>query len=228
MVTEPIKIYFETSAVLDYILATGRDDEAQRVETPSYVPRSALTYLKSLLREDKRYRLGTEVRRAIDGATGNCLCLITPIVRYECYEKLVEERFKNDASEALLAKFVRGYSRKQVGDYLGAIRKDAVSSPDAEALYEAIARDFTDENLFGLVTEPCSLELNRENYSTLSKYAFLQVGVADALHLLAAHKLGCQYFFTTDEDFHRTREDIKSDFGIEVLFKDAILSKLRA
>src|SRR4051812_16968649 len=97
-VVRPMKIYFETSAVIDYILATGREDtenEKQPLNPDSpCVPPGPLNYLKESLREDKRYRLATEVRRAIDSPKLDCQCVISPIVRYECYEWLAEERFR--------------------------------------------------------------------------------------------------------------------------------------
>lgn len=222
-----MKIYFETSAVIDYVLATGREYETAPTATSPYVPAGPLNYLKNILREDKRYRLATAVRQALDAGTTRCRCIISPLVRYECYEWLVEERFRNDASEVLLARFVRSFSRKQVGEYLSVIRESATTDKEAARLYEGIVRDFSGENLLGLITEPFSARIDRKNYSVISKYAYLQIGIADVIHLLAARKSKCHFIFTTDDDFNRTRDHIKKDFGIEVLFKDAIFEKIR-
>lgn len=50
-----------------------------------------------------------------------------------------------------------------------------------------------------------------------SAYAYLQLGVADIMHILLARHLGCQYIASFDSDFKRVKEIINEETGLSVL-----------
>jgi predicted nucleic acid-binding protein len=50
-----------------------------------------------------------------------------------------------------------------------------------------------------------------------SAYAYLQLGVADIVHILLAQHLGCEYIATFDSDFKRIKDIIMEKTGISVL-----------
>jgi len=222
-----MKIYFETSAVIDVALATDREgypDWPICEEKSSH--EEEVQYLKELLFEEKRYKLATSVRQKLAHLINTPECVVSHLVMFEAYEWIVEERFRNDASEAMLAKFVRSFSRKQVGDFMLKLYSSTTSSEQADNLFQGIIRPFTQDNLAGLIIEDCAIQLDYTTYQLIEKYAVFQIGLADVLHLAAARSLGCQMFFTLDEDYNRLSQIIQDDFGIRVLFKDAVLAHL--
>ena len=52
-----------------------------------------------------------------------------------------------------------------------------------------------------------------------SAYAYLQLGLADTMHILIAEHLGCAYFASFDADFLRIKEILTEETGITLLTK---------
>ena len=52
-----------------------------------------------------------------------------------------------------------------------------------------------------------------------SAYAYLQLGVADIMHILLARHLGCQYIASFDSDFARVKDIITEETGMTTLTK---------
>jgi len=50
-----------------------------------------------------------------------------------------------------------------------------------------------------------------------SAYAYLQLGIADIMHILLAQHLGCKYIASFDSDFVRVKDIIQEETGILVL-----------
>ena len=111
---------------------------------------------------------------------------------------------------------------------LAKIKADAPKNSSADMLYGGVGRGFSGENLLGLNTEAVTLTMDSQNFTKLSKYAYAQVGLADVFHLLAAEFLKCDFFFTRDQDFHRLRSEIESDFSFKLLYKDEGLAFLKS
>ena len=52
-----------------------------------------------------------------------------------------------------------------------------------------------------------------------SDYAYLQLGIADIMHILLAQHLGCQYIASFDSDFARVKDIITEKTGMTTLTK---------
>ena len=50
-----------------------------------------------------------------------------------------------------------------------------------------------------------------------SAYAYLQLGIADIMHILLAQHLGCQYIASFDSDFARVKDIVNEETKISVL-----------
>ena len=50
-----------------------------------------------------------------------------------------------------------------------------------------------------------------------SAYAYLQLGIADIMHILIAKHLGCSYIASFDDDFKRASDIITDETGIIVV-----------
>ena len=50
-----------------------------------------------------------------------------------------------------------------------------------------------------------------------SMYSYLQVGVADILHVLFAEHLGCKYIASFDKDFTRVKNIIERETSLSLL-----------
>ena len=57
----------------------------------------------------------------------------------------------------------------------------------------------------------------RDVWGRLWPYAYMQLGLADCLHLFAAHHLGCTYFGSLDSDFRRVKDTVKRNLDIQIL-----------
>lgn len=67
---------------------------------------------------------------------------------------------------------------------------------------------------------------SRVDTSRLAEFAYLQVGLADILHLECAHGYGCEFFVTEDKDFIDNALAIKYAYQLQVLSLDDITKKL--
>ncbi len=51
----------------------------------------------------------------------------------------------------------------------------------------------------------------------LAEFAYLQVGLADIMHLECAHGYGCEYFVTEDQDFLDNKESIAQAYSLKAV-----------
>src|SRR5215468_5688653 len=89
-------IYCDTSLVIDYLLATGREPESAG-PTPfpeSEFDRKQRSYWETLFRYDKRYQLAVKLRSVVGWNFPKSKIVISPFVLLELDEWFAEETFK--------------------------------------------------------------------------------------------------------------------------------------
>jgi hypothetical protein len=84
------------------------------------------------------------------------------------------------------------------------------------------------EGLVGVqIEEIPPLTISERTFTKLLPLAVFQIGLTDLVHLLAAKRLRCAHFATTDSDFHDHREVIEKELGLRILFKDEVFSVVK-
>jgi predicted nucleic acid-binding protein len=225
--------YLDASVAIEYLNADGaeRDDDlfAKKPAT-----REAL-YLIKLLRSQRNYQLAVEMRRRINSGKSKLAFVISPLVWIEVQEWIAEEKFKAEAAAVTLFTQLQREGKKRIGDLLKTIRYDsdqerATFNPAAAALFQrttATSERLTIAGLRGTIrVDLCDFTLSAADIQIAVNLAYMQVGLADIMHLLVSKHLGCKYFVTLDSDFQRVRDAIMDSLGIEVLFRDEVLDRM--
>jgi hypothetical protein len=224
---EKPKIYCDTSLVINYMIAEGREPESQSNVFPeSEYTKAEREFWEKLFRHDRKYNLATKLRSIVEYHFPNIELVISPFVLLELDGWYAEESFKRNALECTNVKVIQTYSQKQIGKYIKAIRDEAKLNRNSFAsdVWRAIAGCARGESLAGIKIEKVDgLRFDKATFSKVAVFACLQIGMADIVHLLAADELKCTHFATTDSDFNRIKDEIESVFNFKLLFKDDIL-----
>lgn len=225
------RLYCDTSLVIDYLLATGREPEAQKSSIPaSPHERAEREYWESLFRHDRRYLFATKLRSIVGWSYPLAQMVVSPFVLLELDEWYAEELFKRHALEGTHVKALQSYSRKEIGKFIQQIVKDACAKDDSFAarIWGALASGGRGELLSGISIEPVgNLIFDSNAFAKVSLLSHMQLGMADIVHLLAAESMGCTQFASTDSDFNRLKSEIEGAFGYKVLYKDDIFSVVK-
>jgi len=231
------KIYCDTSLIVDYLIASGREPEACQPAIPEQEhERIAREYWQELFNHNKRYNLGTQLRSLIGWQNCEVDVVVSPFVLLELDAWYAEESFKQHAVEGTHFKAIQSLSRKRIGELLHKVYQDqkdvertycSNTDPYCAPLWAAVTSRNGDA-LDGIEIEGVeAMCLDASAFRKVSLLAILQMGMADIVHLLAADHLECDYLATTDDDFHRLRNEIETESKLGILYKQEIAQKLR-
>jgi hypothetical protein len=227
-------VYCDTSLVIDYLLAQGREPEAT-VNPPPFPEsdheRNERLYWETLLCHDKRYQFATRLRSIVGWNFPASKMVVSPFVLLELDEWYAEECFKRQALEATHVKAIQKYSRKDIGEFIQTIVRDSKANDNSfpARLWAKMASRGRGESLAGIQIQAVdSLRLDADTFDKVSLLSHMQLGMADIVHLLAADSLGCSYFASTDSDFNRLRNEIEDSFKFKVLFKEEIFGIVKS
>jgi len=229
---EKPRAYLESSLAIEYFSAEG--SEYSEIETDEIIhqPQSeGEKYLGDLLNSNKYYSLAKSMRRSIFDGTSKVIFVVSPLVWIEMNSWIAEENFKSEASRATRSTQVQRIGLKQLGEYLTDTLKKSLESPPHTGAKDLFSRTtvsqyhLLDNGLDGV--EKCelsgfSISIGSKNEDIILALSYVQMGLADILHLLVAQHLGCHYFATLDGDYARNRELISKKLGLEVLFKEEV------
>lgn len=230
-------IYFDSSLVIDYWLVEGWDypendiDMLMRINEPRH-----LQVIRHLLHSETRLSEVARIREKLIPGRVKVSPVISPLSLLELMEWQAEAAFKEIASEASNVRFIQKKSKKELGDYLKKLlkmRSDEVAKEKGrgkESSYSTgleilmsetwLNRSFADcHGLQGLLQVDLinfNLTVNQA-WMEPSAYAYLQLGIADIMHILIAKHLGCSYIASFDDDFKRASDIITEETGIIVL-----------
>jgi len=226
-------VYCDTSLVVEYIIAAGREPEAtSRNPFPeSDFRRKERIYWETLFRDDKRYQFAVKLRSIVGWNYPKTKLVISPFVLLELDEWFAEETFKRHALEGTHVKAIQTHSRKQIGEYIQQVVRDAKDADDSFAaqLWGAMASGARGDYLAGIDIRPVdNLRFGPDAFKKVSLLSHMQLGMADIIHLLSADALKCTHFASTDSDFARLRKEIEVSFKFKILFKDEVFSVVKA
>jgi hypothetical protein len=230
-------IYFDTSVLIDYWLTAGMENwvDGTDHEISDAESKINLAIKEVLKRADFSLAKMAEVRKRLNGSA-KANALVTPLSLLELMEWRAENAFREHATGSVGAMLVINRSRKEIGHYLKKAyemhrdearyrRESRTPSEDPTGL-ELFMKDarperaFADNNGFKGLLQVDILNFNfsiDKTWQEASVFAYLQLGMADILHLMLAKHLGCKYIASFDSDFERAREFIESDLGLILL-----------
>ncbi|MBN2380481.1 PIN domain-containing protein [candidate division WOR-3 bacterium] len=237
-------MYFDSSVAIYYWMVeyvechVDEDDERflKKHEQPY------ISVLKTVFKTEKRIKKVEELRKQLAYGKVKVLPVISPLVIFELNKWYAATMFRELAKEVVDQKFILSQNEKNIGDWLKIIMEQYFQDMKKwKGMYirkrthddisgaEQIIRETWLNSSFALAHGLHGLvQVDLINFDiTLHKawreafeYAYLQVGLADIIHILAAHHLGCSYIATFDSDFERVKNIIKEMLNIEVICND--------
>lgn len=226
-------VYCDTSLVIEYVLAEGREPESRNVFEPfplSENEREKYEYWETLFGHKNRYQFGTKLRSLIGWQYPAEKFVISPFVLLELDEWYAEECFKQHALEGTYVKAIQRHSRKNIGKFIQKVIHDSQLEEDSypAKIWSAMASRLRGESLAGIQIKAVdTLIFDDRAFQKVTVLSHMQLGMADIVHLLAAESLKCTHFATTDEDFKRLKNEIEKVFEFKVLFKEAIFQVVK-
>jgi hypothetical protein len=233
--------YFDTSVVIDYWSAEGLEVEIGEQDILFKEP-SHSRVVREIIRSEARMNKVVQLRKKLIYDEISTTPVITPLCMLELMEWHAQSGFKNLVSDVAGVLFVQKKSRKQVGDYLKKaleLRKNELqkqkgkvkgASTGLEIVMDETWLNGSFAKAHGLVglwlTDVVNFKLTEKKiWQEPSAYAYLQLGIADIMHILFAQHLGCKYLVSFDSDFERIKDIVFEETGIRILTKpDDILS----
>jgi hypothetical protein len=231
-------MYLDSSFLIDYWMIEGKEVEIENDEW-DLVKRNELPHLqvvRNILRSEKRIDKMIEIRKKIIYEEVKTTPIYSPISLLELMEWEAEAAFKQIASEAAGALSIQRKSKKEIGCLLKKALngrrtevkrqerkgRESEESTGLEILMieTYLNRGFVEcHGLVGLQkVDIVNFDLGIDRvWKEPSAYAYLQLGVADIVHILLAQHLGCEYIATFDSDFKRIKDIIMEKTGISVL-----------
>ncbi|MCW4016697.1 MAG: PIN domain-containing protein [Candidatus Bathyarchaeota archaeon] len=224
----------DTNILVEYWMTEGMEfiDDTDS-ELPNYeLPH--LQVVRDILKSEKMTKGMLELRKKFLSGTSKVTPVVTPLAILELIGWHAESAFKQSASEAAGVVLIQKRSRKQIGDYLKKtleLRKAEVDKEDKNKPHETTGLElllketwlnpsFTmAHGLAGLLQVDLvnfNMQLGKV-WQKASAYSYLQIGLADIMHILVAQHLGCEYIASFDSDFKRVKDIIANETGISVL-----------
>jgi len=228
-------MYFDSSVLIEYWMTEGM--EMPERMTDKLLKQNELPYLaivRDILKSEKRINKVVEIRKKLLFEEFKVIPVVSPLSLLELMEWHAEAAFKQIASEVSGVVFIQRKNKKQIGDYL----KKALELRKAEVIEQKgkkrglstgleilmfetwLNRSFEEAHgLEGLLqVDIANFHLPASKvWEGPSAYAYLQLGIADIIHILLAQHLGCKYFASFDSDFARVKDIISEETGISVL-----------
>jgi hypothetical protein len=225
-------VYFDSSVIIDYWMTEGMERPLEDLEYwnnwRKFSHGQLNAVMRDLLQSDKRLNKVIEIRKKLMFEDGDVTAVTSWVALWELQEWTAESGFKQLGSDILGAIFLQRKSKKEIGYYLRkaydlwlAEGEDKHHDPETgtsglELLIQATNINLSFAHSHGLngifIAElvnfcwPPRRSRNRNPFPSPLFLAYLQLGIADILHILFAHHLGCQYFASFDSDFRRSKE----------------------
>jgi len=230
-------VYFDTSVLVDYWLTEGMEMPMTEIDKLGKENDPLSQVVRDILKSEERINKVVEIRKKLLFEDVRVTPVVSPLCLLELIEWHAEHGFRQIASDASGTMYIRSKSKKQIGDYLKKalerretevreqkVRNHGGGSTGLESLMDAtwLNGSFAMANgLHGLLSvDIVSFHLPISTvWGEPFAYAYLQLGIADILHILLAQHLGCQYIASFDSDFERVKDIIREETGISILTK---------
>jgi len=227
-------IYFDSSVLIDYWITEGADVDIP--DEPCIPERPLLSAARDILRSDVRFSKVAEIRKKLVSTDVKVSCVISPLAIIELTEWHAEAKFKNIAAEASGVLSIQRKSKKEIGSLLSEVlekrkRKEEVknnikgpygSSTGLEVLHAetwlnpSFAKAHGFNGLFEVDLINFKLDIP-QTFDLPFLFAYLQMGLADILHVMAARHLGCTYIASFDSDYSRNKKHIEEGAKLKLL-----------
>lgn len=240
-------IYFDSSVLIDYWLTEGHDlpvdktmaDIAKRNEPPYQ------DFVRKTLNVEHRLPKVTEIRKLLETGESDVFAIVTPPAILELTAWYADTRFRTVAAEVAGPSSLRQKGKKEIGRLLSAVlkakRDEAQASQGTTKSLSALDMLLVETMLNGsfamahglrglTLVDIKGFELTiSDSFSEAFFDAYVQVGQADLLHILAARHLGCTHIASFDVDFTRAHHLLNAPPSIQLLTTpDEILTVLGA
>jgi hypothetical protein len=235
-------IYFDSSVLIDYWMTEGMDlpneiteDQRDWAEI-SHGPLAKI--VQDLLRSDARLNKVAEIRKKAMYESIRAIPVTSHAALWELQEWIAESGFKQVGAQVSGMIFLQRKSKKEIGDYLKKGFELWVAEGDEkhhdprtgtsglELLMQATWINLSFAQAHGLqgviIAETANFNWppkqgdGEDPFVDPYMLAFLQLGLADIMHVLMANHLGCRYFASFDSDFRRAKGFIEES-GMSVL-----------
>lgn len=225
------KVYIDTSLALDYYLATGREwPEAHFIDSRSDYEKAEQALLEEFLKDNKRLARATRLRKIVSWDYPEARLVISPLVLFEMQEWIAADAIKRGLLTVTHPKALQSFSVKEIGELAkrlwdsGYGQAEGCRSDWAYALFHSPIG----EGLVGIQIEDIpALTVSERAFAKVLPLAVFQIGLADIIHILAAKRLGCTHFATTDSDFQRARELMAKELKVHLLFGDEVFTVIK-
>jgi len=208
------------------------EDEVSRLITANERPDYKV--MRNLLKTDKRVNEMVEIRKRLHFDNPTMQAVISPLSILELMEWQAEMGFKETAAEAVRMQFIQRKSKKEIGDYLKKLlnlkeeelktieRQPRGSTTGLDIIMGGTwlnRADIEHSGLVGLLQAPIknlNITLN-DIWAEPSAFAYLQLGLADILHIILCRHFGCNYLASFDADFIRVSDIVEKEWGVKVI-----------
>lgn len=233
-------IYFDTSFIVDYWIVEGvenLDPSEENIFQDDLFHGPVTKVVQDLLRSETRINKVAGIRRKILLEDTSITPVTSHFALWEFQEWYAESGFKQLGAEISGAYFLQKKGKKEIGSLLKKAYElweaegdehhhPKTGTSGLESLRQSTMINLSFAYSHGLsgilVAEvenfcwPPKRSQTRNPFVDPYSLAYLQLGMADSLHLLIANHLGCQYFASFDSDFRTARRFIE-DTGMELL-----------
>jgi predicted nucleic acid-binding protein len=229
-------IYFDSSVLIDYWLSVDFFTEADKwIEIALRREKETAEVLKKVI-FNKREFPTAEIREKLCIGKAKGFAVISPLSLLELIEWQADHGLRDAISHYLGHWTVARRNKKQIGDYLNKffeMRKIEISKfrskkkekLDSSVLAELMSLTWLDSNFATchgfkglLLADIKGFNLSFSNaWMVPSAYSYLQLGLADIMHILIAEHLKCDYIASYDQDFKRAKSIIEEETKLKVL-----------
>lgn len=224
-------IYLDSSFVIYYWLVEDLDldkDELKLTEI-SYYP-----LMRKLFKSEEKFEKIFNIREKILSGKNIMTPVVSPLATLELMEWYTESGFRNIAFGAAGYNIIKNMGKKDIGEYVKKllelrkeeIDKDKLSSKnnitELGMLHSelwlnrsyAICNGLQGLSEVGIQKFNFSID---ETWKLPSLLSFLQIGLADIMHIILAKHLGCEFICSLDSDFTRVKDFVKEELDITIL-----------
>lgn len=228
-------MYFDSSLLIEYWLTEGMERPKNELdqlfrsnENPMY------PIINELISTESRLNQVVEIRKKILSGQNTTTPVVSPLALLELMEWHARAAFRQITAETPSVFFLQNKGKKDIGNYLKKVldrrKLEMKDSLDKKRTQNTGTEIFIDETwldsayanshgLNGLLQADIvqfHLQLKKA-WGLPSLFSYLQMGLADTLHLLLASHLGCQYLASFDSDFFRVKDLVFEETGLKVL-----------
>jgi len=195
--------------------------------------------LCDFLNHEKRATPIAKFREQLHLGQTSLHCIASPLAITELAGWVAEANFLSLHAEVSGVKAVQAEGRKSIAQKLRKLQTRALNPEPRDICprnNESVFRSFDcslnpvfiSEHMAEFL-QPSQLSIaSRVDTRRLAEFAYLQVGLADIMHLECANGYGCELFVTEDRDFLDNAPAIQNAYQLKVLTLEEVTSNLKS